>query len=122
MMALGDPQVSQGSSGEDVKAAQRLLAVMRYDVGPVDGYYGTRTRAAVKEFQQKIGLPDDGIIGVETWKALRTGFKPLSPNIPGPMVPDAPYKAGASALSLSSMGIFAAIAGTLLFSGFFKKS
>jgi hypothetical protein len=36
----------------------------------VDGGYGTRTVAAVKNFQSTHGLPTNGVIGPETWSAL----------------------------------------------------
>jgi Putative peptidoglycan binding domain len=120
MMALGDPQVSQGSSGEDVKRLQQLLAVQRFYVGPMDGMFGAKTRAGLIQFQETKGLAPDGIAGEQTWKALREGPYIMMPAM-GPMIPDAPQKFGVSPLSLSSVGIFAAIAGTLFFSGFFKK-
>jgi putative peptidoglycan binding protein len=34
------------------------------------GQYGPRTTAAVKEFQRKHGLEDDGAVGRDTWRAL----------------------------------------------------
>lgn len=35
-----------------------------------DGVYGPRTQQAVKEFQRYSGLPQDGIIGNNTWNAI----------------------------------------------------
>lgn len=51
-----------------VKAMQTRLAEF-YNL-KVDGYFGTTTLKYVKEFQRSRGLDADGIIGVNTWKAL----------------------------------------------------
>jgi peptidoglycan hydrolase-like protein with peptidoglycan-binding domain len=37
---------------------------------PVTGYYGTQTRAAVKDFQTKQGLAATGNANPPTWRAL----------------------------------------------------
>jgi len=36
----------------------------------VDGIFGPRTKAAVREFQQNENLSVDGIVGRQTWTAL----------------------------------------------------
>ncbi len=54
----GDPE--PGLSGEQMKALQRKLAEMGYDVGGVDGILGAKTRIAVREMQARLGLPADG--------------------------------------------------------------
>jgi len=49
---------------EDVKGVQQRLKYLGYDVGPVDGIAGSKTRAAVKEFQaDHPPLAVDGIAG-----------------------------------------------------------
>jgi hypothetical protein len=40
-----------------VQTVQRLLTVLGYDPGPVDGLYGLQTRAALQAFQRRAGLP-----------------------------------------------------------------
>lgn len=35
-----------------------------------DGYYGDLTKGAVSGFQQKVGLPDTGIVDAATLKAV----------------------------------------------------
>lgn len=62
----------KGSKGAEVKTAQRLLKALGYSIGlsGVDGDYGAKTETAVKKFQAKKGLKQDGIIGKDTWTAL----------------------------------------------------
>lgn len=61
----------KGSTGEAVREAQEALAALGYDVGAIDGVYGTKTIAAVKEFQADKGLTVDGVCGAATWAALK---------------------------------------------------
>lgn len=56
--------IKNGSRGADVSTLQKLLGVT------VDGIFGPKTEAAVKEFQKKKGLDVDGIVGPKTWAAL----------------------------------------------------
>jgi peptidoglycan hydrolase-like protein with peptidoglycan-binding domain len=65
-------QVQQGSSGEAVKAAQRLLNKYGYGLG-VDGAFGPATTSATRSFQSSHGLAVDGVIGPNTWSALASG-------------------------------------------------
>jgi len=52
--------------GDDVAALQSRLTEMGFDCGRVDGIYGARSAAAVKEFQQSVGITVDGKCGPET--------------------------------------------------------
>ena len=58
------PVVSEGDYGSVIAAAQLAL-----DVEPT-GYFGPKTRKAVKEYQASIGLPATGQIATFTWSAL----------------------------------------------------
>jgi peptidoglycan hydrolase-like protein with peptidoglycan-binding domain len=49
---------------------------------PIDGQFGTGTRNAVIEFQQKNGLLPDGIVGPQTWAALATTPVTVEPPTP----------------------------------------
>ena len=62
-------QLKKGSEGEQVKALQRMLYAMGYNIGsnPIDGDFGSKTDAAVRAYQKKYGLAVDGIVGVKTW-------------------------------------------------------
>jgi len=53
-----------GSKGEDVRILQECLNLK------VDGDFGKITEKAVKEFQTKLGLKPDGIVGDFTWSKL----------------------------------------------------
>lgn len=59
-----------GDSGEDVKTLQRRLKELGYYSNSIDGVYGTVTVRAVKAFQAKNGLTEDGAAGEATLKKL----------------------------------------------------
>lgn len=67
---LGTRTLRNGSSGEDVRAVQWVLARFGYKCA-VDGSYGPETAAAVRSFQQELLLEADGITGPVTLTALR---------------------------------------------------
>lgn len=59
------------SQGTQVKVLQWLLNhTTDYTSGFVDGYFGTKTLAAVRQFQQANGLTVDGVVGKNTWTKL----------------------------------------------------
>jgi peptidoglycan hydrolase-like protein with peptidoglycan-binding domain len=63
--------VRQGSTGECVKAAQNELDRHQYPVA-IDGVFGPQTNTAVREFQSRVGLSVDGVVGPNTWRELIT--------------------------------------------------
>lgn len=63
-VAGAHPDLSSGSTGEQVRLVQRLLRIT------VDGAFGPQTTAAVTAFQRSRGLDADGIVGPRTWTAL----------------------------------------------------
>ena len=66
-------ELEKGSTGEQVKALQRMLHAMGYSIGsanPIDGDFGSMTDAAVRAYQKKYGLIVDGIVGKQTWSKL----------------------------------------------------
>lgn len=60
----------EGSSGADVERIQELLKEKGFDPGFIDGEFGPGTEAAVMAFQKSEGLAEDGIVGLQTQKAL----------------------------------------------------
>ena len=64
--------IKKGAYGTDVANAQMRLKAGNYLFGKADGKFGAETEAAVKKLQKQLGLKKvDGIIGQETWEALR---------------------------------------------------
>ncbi len=59
-----------GSSGAAVTALQNKLTALGLYQGPVTGYYGNLTAAAVKKFQKANGLDQFGYVGPGTRAAL----------------------------------------------------
>jgi peptidoglycan hydrolase-like protein with peptidoglycan-binding domain len=69
----GQPTIGPGATGDAVRRAQRALR-RTPDLGlTVDGIFGPKTEAAVKNFQRAKGLTVDGIVGPHTWNALPDG-------------------------------------------------
>ena len=71
-VSLGSRLLKKGMSGSDVKTLQELLNQLAV-VTPaleVDGAFGSKTEAAVKTFQKKIGIKQDGLYGDQTHSAL----------------------------------------------------
>lgn len=64
------PTLSRGASGSAVSELQTLLKSKGISVS-VDGDFGPKTQAAVKQFQNAKGLTADGIVGPKTWAALK---------------------------------------------------
>jgi len=70
----GSGRTRQGDSGKRVLQVQCVLTKRGYGVGSsgVDGDFGSGTESAVRSFQSDKGLDADGIVGHETWTALRS--------------------------------------------------
>jgi lytic murein transglycosylase len=65
------PTDDPGLSRTERRELQKLLMKNGYDVGRADGIIGSRTRAAIKAFQESAGLPVDGHPGEKVLGALR---------------------------------------------------
>lgn len=63
---------------DDVRAEQQALKDKGFDPGPVDGIDGPKTRNALRQFQSKQNLAQDGKLGPQTRDAL--GLQPASPS------------------------------------------
>ena len=62
-------QLQKGATGEDVKKLQNYLNNSGYGL-TVDGVWGDKTDAAVRDYQTKNNLTVDGIVGKNTWASL----------------------------------------------------
>jgi len=69
-----------GDRGSEVTRIQQLLIDLGFDLSThgADGDFGTETADAVKEFQKKKGLRDDGQVGFATIDALDKAFPAFS--------------------------------------------
>lgn len=63
-------QTGSGQRHDDVRCLQQALNEHGVDSGPVDGWFGPVTAAAVVAFQAANGLTVDGEVGAETAGAL----------------------------------------------------
>lgn len=75
------PVARRGSGGFGqewfVREVQRRLRKHGFKDTKRDGDFGKGTAVRVKVFQKRNGLKADGIVGVATWRALRTGPRTL---------------------------------------------
>lgn len=63
--------IRSGSAGALVFDLQEQLVRLGYFSGRLDGRFGPRTRAAVLGFQADHDLETDGIVGPQTWAAIK---------------------------------------------------
>ena len=64
-------ELAHGMAGGDVMKVQQLLKQLGFYTGAVDGIYGDATELAIRKFQWRGGLKEDGIVGRTTYNALR---------------------------------------------------
>ena len=76
----GNATTRRGNVGNRVREIQCLLIFWGYNPGAIDGDFGPNTESAVRAFQADTfrfcdppGLVVDGIVGPNTWRALRNG-------------------------------------------------
>ncbi|MEG3839540.1 peptidoglycan-binding protein [Microcoleus sp. herbarium14] len=75
---LMKPTLRRGSTGQAVKELQQLLFHWQYYFGAIDGIFGIQVENAVKGYQHRVFLIEDGIVGSITWQALYSGA-PIKP-------------------------------------------
>ena len=71
-MSLSFSTIRNGSRGDEVLFAQRVLGVfLNWPDGLTqDGIFGSNTERCVKQFQGLCDLEQDGIVGNNTWRFL----------------------------------------------------
>lgn len=89
--------LSLGMRGNNVRSLQEFLAKDPeiYPEGSITGFFGPRTREAVKKWQQKNGLPAVGIVGPKTIAKIKENSRvktsaPIQPTSPEPANPSEP--------------------------------
>jgi peptidoglycan hydrolase-like protein with peptidoglycan-binding domain len=70
---LKKPVLLQGFQGEDVLELQRLLRYWGTYSDPLNSIFNSSVEKAVRAFQHRVFLKEDGIVGQQTWQALYTG-------------------------------------------------
>jgi N-acetylmuramoyl-L-alanine amidase len=70
------PTVRYGSHGSAVTYLQQRLVALHYDLGSVDGVFGSGTLHAVYAFQKVQGIGVDGVVGPTTWSKLASPYRP----------------------------------------------
>lgn len=81
--SINNNVLSIGDTGEDVRKLQEQLVKLGYNVGSKgpDGDFGSKTYAAVIDFQRKHNLKDDGIVGPLTENAIKEAIKNMEQNV-----------------------------------------
>jgi len=70
MLSCAEASYHQGDQGQDIAGIQAQLNALGYDAGSVDGDFGQATATAIGRFQRDRGLEADGVIGIETYRAI----------------------------------------------------
>ena len=68
--------IKLGSTGSEVAQLQTMLTKLGYYSGNITGHAGEKTVEAIRAFQKKNGLTQDGIAGSATMNKLRTLIDP----------------------------------------------
>ena len=69
------PTLRLNSKGDNVKYLQVILNYYGYEL-KVDGFFGSKTEVAVKQFQKSRKLTVDGVVGSKTWNAMLADYNP----------------------------------------------
>jgi len=71
------PILKLGSTDQYVKLLQMDLngLALNYNGFALDGVFNTKTRDAIKNFQDRFELPSDGVVDSVTWKVLLENVK-----------------------------------------------
>ena len=63
--------IKRGARGTAVTQLQQFLRAAGHDVGTIDGVFGSKTVAGVRQFQQHQRLNPDGVVGPVTASAIK---------------------------------------------------
>lgn len=80
--ALGDRPLSHQRDtpmhGDDVEELQNNLSLLGFYYGHLDGTFARQTEYAVKELQSSLGVPEDGVVGLDTLTGLARVSKKIT--------------------------------------------
>lgn len=72
-LVIPDPDLHEGSQGQDVVALQDALKLLNINVGTSDGSFGPKTAAGVRQLQTRLpNLPIDGVYNIQTRDLLES--------------------------------------------------
>ena len=77
-VGMAQQVLEKGMSGQDVVALQQDLTKLGHYNYSVTGYFGTKTKSAVEDFQKTNGLVVDGIVGRNTLNIIKNVLKSSS--------------------------------------------
>lgn len=80
VFSVSKRSIQLGDRGAEVKEIQQRLKAAGFNPGSIDEQFGIDTKEAVRQFQINRGLYVDGIVGRETWFALRCLGSSISPS------------------------------------------
>jgi peptidoglycan hydrolase-like protein with peptidoglycan-binding domain len=61
---------------DQIRLAQERLQAEGFDLGPVDGVLNPQTEAAIRQYQQKQGIPVSGALDEATMRELQLSVPP----------------------------------------------
>jgi len=69
-LTCAEASYHQGDQGQDIAGIQAQLNALGYNAGSADGDFGQATAVAIGKFQRDRGLDVDGVIGMDTYRAI----------------------------------------------------
>ena len=77
----------EGDTGSEVRVLQYFISTLSKYINTIpavaiDGIFGPATTNAVKAIQREYGLPEDGIVGRQTWNAMNNAYYGIIETIP----------------------------------------
>ena len=85
LSGVAEPTLRKGNKGNEVKKLQNNLNQVINANLDVDGSFGPKVEAAVKQFQSKYGLESDGIYGAKSAAKMTDAVKGNAPVVTAPV-------------------------------------
>ena len=85
-LAINVP-VKKGMKNSSVNVLQNCLVKLGYNIGTVDGIFGSKTLSAVVSFQKSKGLTPNGIVDAKTLSALNNEIQKKTGTVSNPVIP-----------------------------------